>query len=203
MGPGASIAKFAKEGAKITTIILSFGELTPAWLNDMYTVKMRVAEAKKVDKIIGGYEVFFMGLKEGRFEKDAKERGIQKRLKEMIQKDKPSIVFTHLKQDPQPDHRATLKIVKQVVQSIPKSKRPDVYSFNIWNPFDFKARESPKLIVDVSDTFSKKMTALMEFKSQRFVILQLIPGVWLGGKFNGFSNGCKFAEVFTRVHIDS
>ncbi len=167
----------------------------------MYTVKMRVAEAKKVDKIIGGHGVFFMGLKEGRFEKDAKERNIHARLKDMIQKDKPSIIFTHLKQDPQPDHRATLQIVKDVVATIHKKKRPDVYSFNIWNPFDFKSRESPKLIVDVSDTFSKKMKALMEFKSQRFVILQLIPGVWLGGKFNGFSNGYRFAEVFTRVHI--
>jgi LmbE family N-acetylglucosaminyl deacetylase len=203
LGPGATLAKFAKEGAKITTIILSFGELTPAWLNDMYTAKMRVAEAKKADKIIGGHEVLFFGVKEGRFEKDVEERKIYLRLQEMIERDQPSIIFTHLKQDPQPDHRATLRIVKQVVSKIAKKKRPDVYSFNIWNPLDFKSSESPKLIVDVSDTFHKKMKALMEFKSQRLVILQLIPGVWLGGKFNGFSNNCKFAEVFTRVHIDS
>lgn len=202
LGPGGTIAKLSKEGAKVTTIILSFGELTPAWLKDQFTIKTRVGEAQKADKIVGGHEVKFIGLKEGSFIKQAKSQKVYESLGKLIRKDKPSIIFTHRKQDPQPDHKATVAIVKDVVRSLPKTKRPDLYSFNIWNPFDFSSGGKARLVVDVSGHFKKKMKALMVFKSQRLVILQLIPGVFLGAKFNGIIHGKRFVEVFNRIFLD-
>ncbi len=201
LGPGGTLAKFAKEGAKVKTIILSYGELTPAWIKHKYTIETRVLESEKADKIIGGQGVVFLGLKEGKFLQEAKEKKIYEYLAKVIEDENPSLIFTHMKEDPHKDHKDTLKIVQEVVKQVKKNKKPDVYSFGIWNPFILH-RRAPHLVVDISDTFKKKLEAMKCFNSQRLVILQLTPGVVIRAKFIGFSKGYKYAETFRKVHIE-
>lgn len=201
LGPGGTLAKFAKEGVSVKTIIFSYGELTPAWIKHKYTIEARVSESEKADKIIGGNGVEFLGLKEGKFIKEAKEKDIYEQLKKRILKEKPSIIFTHMKEDPHKDHKDTLSVLVDVIKQIPKDQRPDVYSFGIWNPFTIHRRE-PHLVVDISDTFKKKLDAMKCFKSQRLVILQLTPGVMVKAKFNGWSRGYKYAEAFRKVYVE-
>lgn len=201
LGPGGTLVKFAKEGAKIKTIILSYGELTPAWIKHKYTIETRVLESEKADKIIGGHGVEFLGLKEGKFISEAENKNVYAHLAKLIEKEKPSIIFTHMKEDPHKDHKDTLKIVEKVVKEVDTKVKPDVYSFGIWNPFILH-RRAPHLVVDISETFKKKLEAMKCFKSQRFVILQLTPGVIIRAKFIGFSKGYKYAETFRKVHIE-
>jgi len=66
-GPGGTIAKYAKEGKKIHTIIFSYGEGSHPWFKKEYTISARVKEALAVDKFIGGDGVVFLGLEEGKF----------------------------------------------------------------------------------------------------------------------------------------
>lgn len=200
LGPGGALAKFSQEGAKILTFIMSYGELTPIWMKHKHTREMRKKEADKADAIIGGSGVEFFGLKEGAFLKEAEEHGIHKKLLDTIHKEKPSIIFTHMREDPHKDHRDTLQIVKSVVADV-KDDRPDVYSFGIWNPLQLH-RRAPHLFVDISKTFKKKMKALKVFRSQNLVILLLTPGVIFKAKYLGFSRGVAYAEAFRKVFID-
>ena len=201
LGPGASLAKFSKEGARIYTFIMSYGELTPVWMKHKYTMETRRKEAEKADKLIGGHGVDLFGLKEGHFSKEAEEKGTYERLKNILTEKKPSLIFTHTKEDPHKDHRDTLRIVKKVVKESNLKDMPDVYSFGIWNPFQLH-RRAPHLFVDVSKTFKTKLKALDVFRSQRLVILQLIPGVIIKAKFQGFMRGVKYAEIFRKVYLE-
>ncbi len=201
LGPGATLAKFASEGAKVLTYIMSYGEMTPMWIKHKYTQQTRKEEAEKADKIIGGSGVEFFGLKEGRFLKEAEEHGIYQRIHDIIKKEKPSIIFTHMAEDPHKDHKDTLAIVKDIVKGFKVEERPDIYAFGIWNPFQLY-RRAPHLVVDVSKTFKKKRKAMECFKSQGLVILQLTPGIVVRAKFNGFMRGFSYAEVFRKVYVD-
>lgn len=198
IGPGGTIAKLAKEGARVFTYIMSYGELTPAWIKHKYTIEVRSKEADKADKIVGGSGVTFFGLKEGKFMKEAEKKDVVKQLKAQIRKEKPTLIFTHIKEDPHKDHKDTLELVKRCV--IESRHKPDVYSFGIWNPLQVH-RRAPHLVVDISDTFKKKMQALDVFKSQRLVILLLMPGIIFKAKFQGFMKGHRYAEIFRRVFL--
>jgi LmbE family N-acetylglucosaminyl deacetylase len=196
IGPGGTIAKMAKDGAKVFTFIMSYGELTPAWIKHKHTIETRTHEAEKADKIVGGSGVHFFGLKEGSFTKEAEEKDVVKQLKAYIKKEKPTLIFTHIKEDPHRDHKDTLEIVKRSV--IESKHKPGVYSFGIWNPLQIH-RRAPHLVVDISDTFKTKMKALDVFKSQHLVILLLMPGIISRAKFQGFMKGYRYAETFRRV----
>ncbi len=201
LGPGGTLAKFASEGAKVLTVIISYGELTPAWIKHKYTREARVKEAERADKIIGGKGVIFLGLKERNFLKEAEEKEAYSRLRKIIKREDPTIIFTHTQEDPHKDHKDALAIVKKVVADMKPDSRPDVYSFGIWNPLQLH-RRAPHLVVDISKTFKKKMKALKCFESQRLVILQLTPGVIIRAKLNGFFRGMSYAEVFRRVNVE-
>ena len=200
LGPGGTLAKFSKQGVSVKTIIMSYGELTPAWIKNKYTIKTRISESLAADKILGCNGVEFLGLKEGRFIADAEEKKVYDKLEKIIKKEKPSLIFTHMKEDPHKDHRDTLKIVKDLMLRFDKESRADVYSFGIWNPIIIH-RRAPHLIVDISDTFKKKLDSMKCFKSQKLVILQLTPGVIIRAKFVGFSRGYKYAEMFRKVSV--
>ena len=62
IGAGGAIAKYAREGYDIHTIILSFGESVKPHLRREVISKVRIKEAQKADKIIGGKGVVFLGL---------------------------------------------------------------------------------------------------------------------------------------------
>lgn len=201
LGPGGTLAKLSSEGAKIVTVIMSYGELTPAWIKHKYTIETRINEAEKADKIVGGNGVIFLGLKEGNFIKEVTEKEVYPRLRKIIKREQPTLLFTHTREDPHKDHTDTLRIVKDLVAELDANERPGVYSFGIWNPFQLH-RRAPHLVVDISRTFKKKLKALKCFQSQRLVILLLTPGVIIRAKLNGFLRGISYAEVFRRVNID-
>jgi len=197
LGVGGTLAKYTKEGKKVTTVIFSYGESTHPLLQRKVTVEMRVKEAQKADKIIGGSRVIFLGLKENKFFDETDEKDIFNRIIALIKDLKPSKIFTHNIDDPHPDHRAVTKIVKDVLDEM--EYKCDVYSFQIWSPIKFVERNSPKLIVDISNTFKTKIEALKCFKSQKVSIYTLFPFMFLGILINGINNNMKYAEVFYKI----
>ena len=76
-----------------------------------------------------------------------------------------------------------------------------MYSFNVWNYFiNFRRRDRPKLVVDITDTFKTKVEAFRKHKSQRInAILPLMWNVYLQAILNGFNNHVKYAEVFFKI----
>ncbi len=188
-GVGGTIARYSKEGADIHTVIVYYGEGSHPWLKQKETVKMRVKEAQKADKIIGGAGVVFLGLKET--SKDS-----EKMIRKIIRDINPTKIFTHAADDPHPEHRAVLNMV---LDSIDKRMTTEVYSFDIWNPLDFRKRENPKMYVDITQTFKTKLEALECFHSQWLSKLALMWWVYASAITYGLKNKSRYAEKFYKV----
>lgn len=196
IGAGGTLAKYAREGHTVKTLIMSYGETGNFWLKEHLTVKMRVSESEHADNVIKGKGVTFFDLKEGKFDVEAQEKNVVGRLANRFRQEHPHKVFTHSKDDPLKDHRDTLKLVLEAMDRA--QLEVPVYSFNVWNLFNLK-RERPKLIVDISTTFPTKLKALKCFKSQTLAMISLLWSVYAKAFLYGIQNHTKWAEVFHKV----
>ncbi|MFH1072315.1 MAG: PIG-L deacetylase family protein, partial [Nanoarchaeota archaeon] len=202
-GVGGTCAKYAKEGKPIYTVIFSYGERSHPHFKPAVARKMRMDEARKADKIIGGSGVIFLGLHEGKFREEFQEKQLAKFLAGLIRKHDPEKIFTHSSDDAHADHRAVHRIVLDVFDSLHCSA--NVYTFDIWNLFSFKQHDTPKLVVDITETFKKKRDALRCFRSQinvfSYAVLNnfLYLAVFAKAILNGIKNDCRYAEVFRLV----
>jgi LmbE family N-acetylglucosaminyl deacetylase len=196
-GPGGTIAKYAKEGKSVHTIIFSYGEQSLPLHKKEYTIRARVKEALNVDKYLGGNGVTFLGLEENKFSEQFKTKKMYPKLKKLILKYKPSIIFTHSVDDPLPDHRALNKLVLETIDRM--RCKCDVYMFDIWTIFNFKKRHYVKIVVDISDTFKMKIKALNMFTSQKLSLLSLMWSVRFKAWGAGKEINVRYAEVFYKI----
>jgi LmbE family N-acetylglucosaminyl deacetylase len=197
LGAGGTLAKYAKEGKEIVIVIFSYGESSHAWLKKKEVVKMRVKEALRSDKVFKVKKTYFLGLSEGNFEEEFYKRHLDKRIKSLIKILKPSKIFTHSYDDPHPDHRAVYNLLVKHVDEV--KHKCDIFSFDIWNPFNIRKRDSPKLVVDITDTFKLKLRAFDLHKSQWMTKIVMIPLTYVRALSNGLARDYKFAEVFYKL----
>ncbi|MBW2964759.1 PIG-L family deacetylase [Candidatus Woesearchaeota archaeon] len=197
LGPGGTIAKYSQEGKRIIAVIFSYGENSHWWLQKRHTVEMRVKESHAAGKIVGIDQTIFLGLKDFELKEEIKGRKNLERLKRVVEKYRPSKIFTHSPDDViYQDHKAVWDAVDKVTRKL--DYKGDIYAFNIWAK-DVRLSKNPKLYIDISDTFSLKWQALKCFRSQHKYIFQLYPGVFWKAFRNGFSARCRFAEAFVKV----
>ena len=194
-GPGGTIARYAEEGKNVYTIVFSYGETSHPWYKKKVAAKTRVKEAQAADKIIGGRGVVFLGIPETKFLK--KKKRIIKQLTRIIKERKPDKIFTHSINDIHKNHREVYKIVSKTYNKM--DYKCEIYSFDIWNPINLIKRNQPKMYVDISDTFKKKIEALKCFRSQKISMMSLLWSVYLKAIFNSFNLKCRFAERFDRI----
>lgn len=196
-GMGGTIAKYAKEGKIVKTVIFSFGEQSHPHLKPEVIIKTRVKEAQKSDKIIGGKGITYLGLKEGKFQGEIEKKGIKEIIKKIIEKEKPTKIFTHSVNDAHHDHRAVYHFVKDLTDEI--NYKGDIYLFGVWSPVRIKNRNLPKMVVDVTKTFNKKIEAIKAHQSQQVTIVSLLWNVYMRAIMNGYSHNCRYAEIFYKL----
>ena len=194
IGAGGTLAKYAKEGKKIHTYIISYGESSHPHYQEEIISSIRFKEALDADKVIGGNSVEFLDIKEGAFADHKNQQYIKEQLMKIIKKTNPIKIFTHSWDDFHPDHRATFSAVRDLI--VESKLKIDAYAFEIWNPFTATNSNYPKLVVDITDSFPKKIKALHCFKSQKITLFTLLPAVYIRGFINGLDNHVKYAEVF-------
>lgn len=198
LGVGGTITKYSQEGKEVTIIVFSYGEKSHIWLKKSYIANIRIQESEEAGKMVGAKRVLFFNLEEGKFPESFAKKSIAQRLKKLFARYKPSKVFTHSPDDLHPDHKALSKLILDFCDA--NNYRGDVYCFDIWNPLNIATRDKPKLVVNVTRTFSKKLKALRVFKSQRWNAISILMGAvcWRAVK-NGLLHGCRFAEVFYKI----
>jgi LmbE family N-acetylglucosaminyl deacetylase len=204
IGVGGTMAKYASEDYDVYTVIFSYGEKGNPHIKEEHLVPTRIKESEDADRIVGGKEVMFLGLKEGRFDKDFDS--VKNKLFSFIKKIRPEKIFTHAVDDAHPDHRVVYRKTLEIYDDL--KLKSDVYSFEIWNIFNFGKRDHPKFVVDISEFYDKKKKALMAFKSQidftkvyGYITMNnwLVLVTYFKDWVNGFKNNCKQAEVFYKV----
>lgn len=196
IGVGGTIAKYTQEGIQVRVYIFSYGESSHPHYKKRTIAKIRQNECSKSDKILGIKETVFLGLKEGSFEEDFTKKHRQQ-LKEAIEKYNPEKMFLHSRDDPHPDHRAVHKIVNKILDDLNYQK--PVYTYEIWNPFTFRETNAPKLVVDITQTFPKKLRSFYCHESQRMTMLFQVPAIYFRALFQGLAYGYRYVEVFLKV----
>ncbi|MBW2996918.1 PIG-L family deacetylase [Candidatus Woesearchaeota archaeon] len=197
LGAGGTIAKYSQEGKRVIAVIVSYGEKSHWWLKKKYTIEMRVRESRAAGEVVGTHETVFLGLTDFELKDEFKERKNLALLEKVIQKYRPSKIFTHSPDDLiYADHRAVWDAVDKTTKRI--KFKGDIYVFNIWAK-DVRLSNNPKLFMDISGTFKFKWNALKKFKSQHMYIFQLYPALLWRAFKNGLEHKCRFAEVFTKV----
>ena len=197
VGAGATLAKYAAEGKRIRTIICSFGEMSHPYLRREVVIEKRVKESLKADKIIGGSGIAYLSIKEGHFDEDFKKRKIDEKIAWIIQKEKPSKIFTHSIDDFHPDHRAVYRLVMRLIDK--GAIKCPVYSFDVWSLVKIRHRNLPRIVVDVTNTFNTKIKAFLIHKSQTIAIWALLWKMILKDLISGQVNGYTYAEVFYKL----
>ena len=197
IGVGGSLAKYANEGYNIHTYLMSYGEKSHPHIQKNIIANTRIKEAEKADKIIGGKGINCFGCTEGKFQESIENLQIKERIIKEINLHKPDKIFTHSIDDPLPDHTATFKVIKEITDKI--NFKGNVYSFEIWNLFSARDRKKPRLVVDISETFNKKIKALKCFKSQKVALFTLLPASYVRAIINGMSYNTKYAEAFYKI----
>lgn len=197
---GGTIAKHAKEGEKIYTFIGSYGRMSHPHFKKEVINKIRVKEAQRADRVYGGEgHVQFLGLDELSFEKDLHRKGLKKRLLKKLRELKPRRIYTPAPNDTHPDHRS----IGQFVMELTKGLSVSVYGYYVYPTM--KHVKAPKLHVDVSAVYNKKIEALKMFGSQITVFTYAITNnlvyvyALTRNWFQGFLHGVRFAETFYKL----
>lgn len=193
LGAGGTIAKYTESGETVIVVIFSFGEGSKPFYKNELIKKIRIKESEKVGTFLGVERTIILGIPDLKI--NSKDKGLIERVNHIILKYKPSKIFTHSSSDPHKDHRAVYTVVLEATRDLTYT----VYTFGVWNPIYIRDTNVPRLYVDVSQTFEKKLKALKLFESQKLSIYQLLPNVFLKAKLGGWANHCRYAEVFYKL----
>lgn len=197
LGAGGTLAKYADEGKKVHVVIFSYGEKSHPWLKKHIIAGTRVQEAHDAENVLGIAKTEFIGLTDQKVKEEIGGVEIEKRITGLVKKLKPGIIFTHTPDDPHPDHRAISAFVQDLAEK--KIYRGPVYCFDVWTPVNISSRHLPRVVIDISGTFSKKIKALRCFKSQWMTMISLMWSVYWKAIKNGRQNKMKYAEVFYKL----
>lgn len=199
---GATLAKYAREGKKIRTIIFSYGEASHPHLKPEVIKERRYKESIESDRILGGSGIVYLGLQEGKFLQQYRQRKLKEKLSYLITHEKPSKILTLGPDDVHPDHHAVNRIVAELIED--GTIMCPAYAFEVWTAIKLRKRDVPRLVVDVSDTYETKVKALMAHKSQFQHIAPFMTvfrfTTWVRALVNGWANNCKYAEVFYKLN---
>jgi LmbE family N-acetylglucosaminyl deacetylase len=198
IGAGGTLINYVKKGMAFKTIIFAFGRSSHPHLKEDVIVKTRVEESLRSDNIMGGSGIAYLGLKEGKFPPEFKSKRIKEKIKWIIEKEKPVMVFTHSVDDPHPDHRAVHNLIKDIVEELPF--HVPTYTFDVWNIWSVKRHQQPKMVVDITNSFQTKIKALEMHKSQKAAVWTLGWNIYLRAMTSGWDYGYKYAEVFYRIN---
>ena len=207
-----TIAKEIKAGKKVGIVDLTRGEL-----GTRGTPKIRFHEAAAATEILGVHARENLGFRDGFFVNDEAH---QLKIIEMIRKYQPEIVLTNAVEDRHPDHGkgakvvidacflSGLRMVETIIDGqIQKPWRP-IHIYQYIQDRYIK----PDFVVDISDFWEIKESAIRAFKSQFFDPNSSEPKSYISDpeflKFIearsrefGHNIGVKYGEGFTKTRM--
>jgi LmbE family N-acetylglucosaminyl deacetylase len=202
LGVGGAMAKFAKEGYDVVTVIFSLGEFSHPHLKPDVVARMRKEESERADKVIGGTQLIILGLRETHFAQDAKRKRVKTRLIRLFNRLRAEKIFVHSDKDYHPHHRLVNKIACESMSSA--QAKSELYSYDILR-LGGRPRKA-RLVIDTSGYHAVKQRALQCFKSQfrlfshlTVFLTPLLILTAIRDHFNGLRFGKRTAEVFYRI----
>jgi LmbE family N-acetylglucosaminyl deacetylase len=218
LGMGGTIKKYTKSKNKVKIVILATGIFARRSQNlknsTKYNVKKDIKEkmlkqknilreeSKEANKILGVKDIEFYDFPDNEMD-TISNLEITKTIENIIEKFKPSVIYTHSPIDVNIDHKMIFYATLTATRPTRGNSVKEVYSFEIpssseWN---FTEAFNPNTFVDIEKELSYKIKAMQKYKSEieKFPhprspkALEAIAHRW------GTVSGVKAAEAFVLI----
>ena len=206
IGVGGTIALFSDAGYEVYVVTFCWSEKGD-WSDTGYAKaewkekisEMRRREALAADKVLGVRERIGLGLPTQGVVND---RETYQRVVEIIRRVRPIAIFTHYGEDKHRDHRAVSQITEEAWWKASENVLADLGEpWRARTLFFYEVLElftHPTHIVDVTETFQRKIEALHCFESQMPVLGDIVGYVEGLARARGYLIGAKYGEAFLR-----
>lgn len=125
---------------------------------------------------------------------------IVKSIENIINKFKPSIIFTHNPSEVNIDHKITYKATEIATRPINRSFLKEIYSYEIPCSGNWKFSETfkPNVFLDIEDVWKKKIKAIKFYKNElrKYPHPRSLKGVEIISRYRGLQSGIMLAEAF-------
>jgi LmbE family N-acetylglucosaminyl deacetylase len=207
LGAGGTIARLASEGNDITVAIVTKGwePLFP----DSQVEQVR-DEARRANELLGVKSLRFMDLDVTKLNMILKYE-INRKFEQLIDEEKPQLVFLPFRGDLQEDHRQVFDACMVALRPLASRKYVkkvlcyETVSETHWTAAYVEPRFEPQLWMDVSNYFSKKLDAMRIYQSQlqREPDARSLEAISSLAKWRGSTAGMYAAECFViiREHL--
>lgn len=186
-GCGATLARYAGRGHKVTIIYLTRGEAGIDGKTHEQAASIRTEEARKACQVIGAQPIFA-----GQIDGSTEINGARyEAFEPLLNGQHPDVVFTHWPVDTHPDHCAASLLTFQAWHR--SGQKYALVYFEVMTG-EQTQQFAPNFYVDVSETWQKKKEACFLHASQE-------PSEFYAyhekmERFRGLEHGCERAEAF-------
>jgi LmbE family N-acetylglucosaminyl deacetylase len=175
IGPGGTIALHRQAGATVSHVFMTDGLGSDPELNarrmpaDELERRLRELgetrkrESAKAAELVGIKELIFLDAPDGKLHETSE---ILDRVRQILDKKKPNLIYAPSVLDNHPDHRATNRILRFALESLPEEITSEIRirGYEVWTPVPANR------MVDISPVEALKREAVNVFASQtRFV----------------------------------
>jgi LmbE family N-acetylglucosaminyl deacetylase len=210
LGCGGTAARLAREGHSVYFAILGEGissrhrqreSADPAALKSLRVCSQRVAN------LLGVKELFLHNLPDNRFD-SLPLLDVTKVVEELIERWRPSAIYTHHGGDLNVDHQVVSRAVLTATRPVEGHPVRELYMFEIASSTEWAFQQiapvfKPSVFVDIAGTLSVKLEGMQQYESEfrKFPhprsqeALAAIAQRW------GSVAGCKAAEAFEAVRL--
>lgn len=167
LGAGATIARHAKAGDKVTVLILATG-LDSRGVADAGAHRLLRRQAEQAASILGVADLRFAAFPDNRMDTVAL-LDVVKAIEDFAARIAPQIVYTHNARDLNIDHEITARAVATAFRPIPGGPAKRILAFDVpsatdWNPS--AAPFAPTVFVDASATLEAKLKAMACYEGE-------------------------------------
>lgn len=194
LGCGGSICGHVARGDRVTAVFLTSGELGLKHLAREKAWRVRETEARKAGGILGIAGIDFLRMADWSAGKHI--RSAAPRLRTVLQRDKPELIYLPHPGEWHPDHQAALPLLRTALRGWRGSK-PALRGYEVWTPLSHYDE-----VEDISKVMSRKLRALRAHRSQvaGWDYVRAITGL---NQYRGvLAAKCQFAEVFQTLSPD-
>jgi LmbE family N-acetylglucosaminyl deacetylase len=189
-GCGGTIGRYTDLGYEVVLLYLTRGEAGIKEKSASETATIRTAESLKACEILRSRAVF-AGQIDGATELDGAQ---YERFRNILEAEKPSVLFTHWPIDSHRDHRAASLLVYDYW--LKSGKIADLFYYEVETGSQTQ-NFHPTHYVNISDTESRKRQACFAHTSQR-PQTTFYPTHDRMQQCRGMEHGCRLAEAFVR-----
>ena len=205
LGCGGTIIKHAERGDEINLLFMTNGVSSRSETSDE-DIKNRLKASKLANSVLGVNSVKYLDFPDNAMD-SIPLLNIVKEVELLVNKLKPSIVYTHHFGDLNVDHQLTNDAVMTACRAKPNSTVKEIYGFEVLSSTEWsnpkKAVFNPTLFIDISKQFQKKIKAVKVYANEieSPPHSRSIEHIEVLAKHRGYSIGNDKSEAFEVYRI--